>query len=422
MKRQDEGDITVTGALQHAAWMRRTLPPVESVAADLWSIPVPSPPANPLRYVSVYVLASDSGLTLIDAGWGTQEAWDALCSGLTGIGATIADVSGCLVTHQHFDHIGLARRVREASGAWIALHPADRDAIMREDFRNPAVASAADLRWLLWLGAPHAEAARLLRARLNGQDPRASFAIPDRLIEDSEQIDLPGWRLRAVHTPGHTPGHLCFVAPDRRLLFAGDHVLPRISPNISADRRANVNALGDFLDSLDKIAPEPVDEVLPAHEWRFSGLRERTKQLAAHHQSRLDELFQVVSRRPNSAPWDLAGELTWSRRWEEYDGYMRIAAVNETLAHLVHLQRLGRVAASHDRVPCYRAVGDLSCVGPGGPDAFPSSSGALTALTTRLRLRVCCGFGALSRTGPGTEASSPMARAQMAVTDASRSG
>jgi glyoxylase-like metal-dependent hydrolase (beta-lactamase superfamily II) len=356
MTRQDEQTIAVTGTLQHTAWMRRTLPPVETLGPDLWSIPVPMPASNPLRYVSVYVLGSDSGLTLIDAGWDSDESWDALCAGLAGIGGSVEDVRGCLVTHWHFDHIGLAGRVRHASGAWIALHPADRDAIMREDFRDPVVASDADVRWLVMLGAPLAEASRLRGQRRADEDPRASFAIPDRLVEDGEELRVPNWSLRAVHTPGHTPGHLCFVAQGRRLVFAGDHVLPRISPNISADRRADVDALADFLSSLDKVAAEAVDEVLPAHEWRFRGLRERADQLAAHHQARLDELLDAVRRHPGSVPWELAGELTWSRPWDQYDGYMRISAVNETMAHLVHLARLGRVAASGDPAPRYQAV------------------------------------------------------------------
>jgi glyoxylase-like metal-dependent hydrolase (beta-lactamase superfamily II) len=185
------------------------LPPVEQLRPDLWSIPVPIPD-NPLRYVSVYVLASESKVTLIDAGWDSDESWSALCDGLTSIGASIADAAGCLVTHQHFDHIGLARRVREASGAWIALHPADRDAIMRPEFRNPAVAPPTDVKWLESLGASHEEAVRLLGQRL-GLDPRSTIAMPDRLTEDGEDAGVPGWSLRAVHTPGHTANHLCFV-------------------------------------------------------------------------------------------------------------------------------------------------------------------------------------------------------------------
>jgi glyoxylase-like metal-dependent hydrolase (beta-lactamase superfamily II) len=73
----------------------------------------------------------------------------------------ITDVLGSLVTHQHCDHLGLAARVREASGAWIAMHPADRDAIARPDFRDPELSHPADLKWLLYLGASLEEAQRL---------------------------------------------------------------------------------------------------------------------------------------------------------------------------------------------------------------------------------------------------------------------
>lgn len=349
-----EQQVEVSGTVQHAAWQERTLPPVERLASDLWSIPVPMPPVSPLRYVSVYVLAGESDVTLVDAGWDSDDAWDALCGGLAGIGASMTDVHGCLVTHQHFDHIGLARRIRAASDAWIALHPADRDVIAAPDFRDRLRASDADVRWLLRLGASPVEAERLRGRHQSAEDPRGTFALPDRLVEHDEVLELPGWRLRAVHTPGHTPGHLCFVAPERRLFFAGDHVLPRISPNIAADRRPGTDALGDFLTSLARVADEPVDEVLPAHEWRFRGLDVRSAQLQDHHEARLAELVDVVARHPDGVPWDLAGELTWSRSWDRYDGHMRVSAVNETTAHLLHLVERGVVVASGDDVPRYR--------------------------------------------------------------------
>lgn len=339
---------------QHASWLARVLPPVEQLRPDLWSIPVPIPD-NPLRYVCVYVLASDSGLTLIDAGWDSDQSWDALRDGLQSIGGCVTDVRGCLVTHQHLDHIGLARRVQEASGAWIGLHPADRDAIMQPDFRDPKLIRPADVKWLIMLGASQQEATRLRGNRV-GVDPQSTLAVPDRLIEDGEDVGVPGWTLRAVHTPGHTPGHLCFLEERTRLLFAVDHVLPRISPNIAVDRSPDVDALGDFLRSLEKIGAHDVEEVLPAHEWRFRGLHERVRQLREHHDLRLAELLDVIRRHPASVPWDMAAELTWSRPWDQYDGHMRISAVAETAAHVVHLLRSGQVLATTDPVPRYTAL------------------------------------------------------------------
>ena len=347
----------ISGVVQHSSWLQRTLPPVEQLLDDLWSIPVPMP-HSPLRYVSVYVLAGDAGLTLIDAGWDGEESWTALRRGLDAIGASIADVRGALITHQHLDHIGLASRVQQASGAWIALHPADRDAIMRPDFRQPLRAARADAAWLISLGAS-ADEARRLSADRPGRDPRSRFAIPDRLIEDGEDVGVPGWSLRAVHTPGHTPGHLCFVDESRQLLFAGDHVLPRITPNISADRRPEVDALGDFLSHWPRSTPTTSRRFCPLTNGAFAGCR--AEPISSPHTMRADstELLAIVRRHPGSVPWELAGGLTWSRPWDQYAGYMRVAAVGETTAHLVLLRNRGLITATHGPIPRYTAVASL---------------------------------------------------------------
>jgi glyoxylase-like metal-dependent hydrolase (beta-lactamase superfamily II) len=350
----EASELEITGIAQRSAWLDRSMPPVEQLGPDLWSIPVPLP-VSPLRYTSVYVLAGEGGLTLIDAGWDSADSWQALVDGLTKIGASPTDIDGVLVTHQHLDHIGLAQRVHEASGAWIAIHPADNNAIMSPQFRDPLVSGTAELAWLTSLGASNEEATRLIPG-YERRAARASIAVPDRLIHDGERIEVPGWSLRAVHTPGHTPGHLCFVDDAQRVLFAGDHVLPRISPNISADRDPQVDALGNFLASLTKVAQFDVDEVLPAHEWRFRGLSTRVDQLQAHHELRLNELLELVRREPDATPWHLASGLTWSRTWAEYDGRIRVSAVGETAAHLVHLVRRGLITPSGSAVPTYRAV------------------------------------------------------------------
>ena len=327
------------------------MPPVERLAGDLWSIPVPIP-SNPLRYVSSYAFAAGGGLVLLDTGWDADESWQALVAGLAAIGASPRDVRGVLVTHMHFDHSGLAARVRERSGAWIGMHRADQDILARPDYQDAELAVAEQVRWLGALGAP-ADQAR------EGAGTPADFALftsvarADRFVEDGDLIDIPGWSLRAVHTPGHTPGHLCFLETRANLLFSGDHVLPRISPNISPERAGAADPLGDYLDSLGKVGALPVDEVLPAHEWRFRGAAARTKQIVEHHHHRLAELVTAAREHPGSTPWELAGHLTWSRPWSQYGGQLRVFAVTETLAHLRYLVRRGRLTVTGQDVPRY---------------------------------------------------------------------
>jgi glyoxylase-like metal-dependent hydrolase (beta-lactamase superfamily II) len=343
--------VEITGTAQHAAWQARSLPPVEQLRPDLWSIPVPM--GGPLRYVSVYAFALDGGgLGLIDTGWESDDGWTALSEGLATIGGGVDDVRGVLVTHMHFDHLGLAHRMRETTGAWIAMHPADVAVVSAPVHRDPAASVAAEVAFLVSLGADPAEAAS------DVGDPAAfevfsRMAVADRLLEDGDLAEFPGWRLRAVHTPGHTPGHLCFAEERTGLFFSGDHVLPRISPNISSTHDGIADPLRDYLDSLARVGEDEPVEVLPAHEWRFTGLGARTAELAAHHEHRLDELLASIAASPHSTPWQLAARLTWSRPWDQYERRMRIFAVTETDAHLRLLASRGLVTSSGGPVPTW---------------------------------------------------------------------
>jgi glyoxylase-like metal-dependent hydrolase (beta-lactamase superfamily II) len=346
----------VTGTRQLEAWRQRVLPPVEQLAADLWSIPVPIP-NNPLRYVSSYAFASGGGLVVLDTGWDVESAWVALVAGLQSIGASPADVRGILVSHMHLDHFGLAGQLQEASGAWIAMHPADIEIIAR-GLRNRTAAAPFEweLAFLRSLGAEPSEAKEAVGAP--GDYARFSRrVVPDRPLNDGDIADVPGWRLRAVHTPGHTPGHLCFVDELAQRFFAGDHILPRITPNISLMMQtSNESPLHDYLLSLAKVRDLEVDEVFPAHEWRFRGLTERADDIAAHHEKRLAELLAAIAANPDTTPWFLAGQLTWSRPWDQYNGRMRISAVNEAAAHVVELLDRGLIVSSGGDVPRYRVA------------------------------------------------------------------
>jgi glyoxylase-like metal-dependent hydrolase (beta-lactamase superfamily II) len=313
------------------------LPPVERVRPGLWSIPVPIP-NNPLRYVLVYAFETDRGPYLVDAGWNTDDAYQTLVSGLAEAGFQIGDVQGVLVTHIHPDHYGLAGRIREASGAWVGLHPADA-ALIEDRYDEPEDLIAKMGAMLRRDGAPEDEIATLQNASM----PVRSWvwaAVPDILVEDGDRPEIPGWDLTAIWTPGHSPGHICVYEGTNKLMLSGDHVLPRITPNISFHPQAGPDPLGDFLASLDKVAAYDTVEALPAHEHRFADLPGRVAELKSHHQARFEEVVQAI-RSGSTTAWDIASHMTWSRPWEQIQGWMRRAAAGETLAHLRYLQKRG---------------------------------------------------------------------------------
>ncbi|GAA0965323.1 MBL fold metallo-hydrolase [Acrocarpospora macrocephala] len=327
---------------QRDAWLDKRLPDVEQVRPGLWSIPVPIP-INPLRYVLVYALEHPGGVTIIDAGWNTDEAYDALAAGLATAGYQITDIQAVLVTHIHPDHYGLAGRIRENTGAWIGLHPADA-ALVHDRYDESAIDDlvAREGALLRRCGVPDLTAQELAGASMMIRH-LVTMAVPDRLIEDGQHLDIPGWNLQARWTPGHSPGHLCFVEPTRRLLFSGDHVLSKITPIVAVHPQSAPNPLADYLDALRTIAKLDIAEVLPAHEYRFTDLADRVNYVVGHHEDRLAEVATTVGESDGMTCWDLASQLTWSRPWETIPPFMQRSANNETLAHLVWLELDGKL-------------------------------------------------------------------------------
>lgn len=324
--------------------MGRALPPVEKIGPGLWSLPVPIP-NNPLGYTLVYLLESDAGPVLVDAGWHDPESLRALTAGVEQAGFALADVHGVLVTHHHPDHHGLAGEVREASGAWVALHREDaamvrsHRAYLLDDeqgaWRDQLVEILHDA------GAPEEEIDALLDAHEAGGASHAPVE-PDRLIEGDERMDVPGRRVRSMWTPGHSPGHTCFVLEDEDRLLAGDHLLPEITPHVGLYQTDHEgDPLGDYLESLGRIEALGPLEVLPAHQHRFDDAGERVAAVRAHHDERLDEIRAALDTHRGATLWELAEAMTWNKPWEQIPLMMRRVATSEAAAHLRLLERRG---------------------------------------------------------------------------------
>jgi glyoxylase-like metal-dependent hydrolase (beta-lactamase superfamily II) len=330
------------GAAQRYAWLENLLPPVEEVRPGLWSIPVPWPGSG-LRYTLAYLVSGRNGLALIDTGWPTEQAWTALCASITQTGHDITDLKYMLVTHAHSDHLGLAARVREASGALVGMHPAERATLRRSEPQEPQVGRVHLADWLRSRGAPQDQADQVAAMMTGAVRVHRELARPDFDVEHGSLPLGAGTALRAVWTPGHTPGHLCFYDERQDVLLTGDHVLPRITPHIGLPPGSQGDPLGDYQDSLRALARYNPAEVLPAHEYRFADLGARLEMLLRHHRTRLAEIEHAVAADPGLSTWDVSAVLTWSRGWDQTLGGARQSAVSETWAHLLHLQNHQRV-------------------------------------------------------------------------------
>ncbi|GHA86253.1 MBL fold metallo-hydrolase [Streptomyces chryseus] len=336
----------------------------------VWSLKVPIPD-NPLGHTLVHLLDTDAGPVLIDTGWDDPTSWDTLSDGLRALGTSVHDIHGVVITHHHPDHHGLSGRVREASGAWIAMHAADTEVVRRTRASRPGVWLGYLTAKLTAAGAPEEHLAPLRAARASGRTrtlPGLRAALPDREIVPGDLLPLAGRRLRAIWTPGHTPGHVCLHLeethparlPGNGRLFSGDHLLPGITPHIglyedpddttvtdpspsSRLRSSRGDPIGDYLDSLERVARLAPAEVLPAHQHAFTDAPARVRELLDHHEERLTGLRALLAT-PLTA-WQLAERMEWNRPWDEISYGSRNIAVSEAEAHLRRLVKLGHAEA-----------------------------------------------------------------------------
>ena len=311
----------------------------ERLAADLWRLDIPLV-GNPLKNLNSYLILGERSL-LIDTGFRQEPCREAMERQLEEIGVD-RDRMDIFCTHLHSDHTGLAPELVRP-GCKILIGEIDGPGIQR---------AASPEHWkALYEGYIQNGFAQEEIAGLWGDNPAQNAAPTWRpglytYLRDGEVLSYGGHALRCILTPGHTPGHLCLYAPQEQWLFSGDHVLFHITPNIC--RWSGVpDSLGDYLESLDRVAELEVSLLLPAHRQETGDLRIRAAELKAHHVRRLKEALDVVRRTPGLTAYQIAGEMRWSirsRSWSDFPLTQKFFAVGEALAHLDYLEARGQVA------------------------------------------------------------------------------
>jgi glyoxylase-like metal-dependent hydrolase (beta-lactamase superfamily II) len=330
------------------------------VAPGVHRIPLPLP-MDGLKAVNVYVLATDEGLTLIDGGWAIPVAREVFERSLARMGAGFGDVRRFLVTHMHRDHYSMARVLGTELGVDVALGRGEQSALdANEEFAAVREGRAENpfARLLARAGAPE------LAERWRSQQPEAldpeAWRYPDTWLDGDHTITVGARSLDAVQTPGHTAGHYVFADRAEGVLYAGDHVLPTITPSIGFVHPVPANPLGDFMASLTKVRGLPDLRLLPAHGPVAPSVHARVDALLAHHEHRLDQCLAGLAGGPQTAA-GVAAQLGWTRHEHPYadlDTFNQGMATMETRAHLELLVARGRVRRDEgaDGVVTYTAT------------------------------------------------------------------
>ena len=269
---------------------RRTGEPVRRIELK-WGIvlhPTKTRPLPPATHTNTY-LVGDAEMALIDPGSDDPQelaALDQLIGALAADGRRVACV---LATHAHPDHV-----------AGIAA--------VRARYRAPVLAHA------LTAGAISA----------------------DRALEDGELVPLASaerdWSLRAIHTPGHARGHLCFLHEGSRSLFCGDHI-PGAGTVIIDPPEGDMR---DYFASLERLLGLPIETLFPGHGSPRGAAHVRVRELIAHRRAREQRVLMALAPEPQTM-----AELL-ERAYEDTPRDLWPYAERSLLAHLLKLEREGR--------------------------------------------------------------------------------
>jgi glyoxylase-like metal-dependent hydrolase (beta-lactamase superfamily II) len=291
-------------------------------------IPIPN---NPLGNINAYLINTPDGSLLIDSGWNTEEAFESLKTQIESTGVTLADIKYIAITHIHPDHYGLVGRLEKYNQAKLIIHKIERSFLNARYLNTEELLNEME-HWLRINGVPandHAAFTQESLAFLGLVDT----ALPVQEVQGGEHILLDDFDLKIVWTPGHSPGHICFYEQNRKILFAGDFILEKITPNISMSNQTSSNPLINYINSLNQVKSFDIDHILPGHGKSFTGFSERANQLIAHHEQRLEEMLALFQNEQKTA-YQISLATKWFLPWERLPAFSKRMAVTETLAHL----------------------------------------------------------------------------------------
>lgn len=298
------------------------------LAPGLWSFRLPLAWEH-ISAVNAFAIARDDGIALVDCGTaGHPSCREALRMAIEQTGFKAEDVSVLVGTHTHSDHVGLAKWIKEVSGAEFWMHPAT--AHFYDGTREPERVKGARERRARQEGVP--EDLLSLYGDVREETEGVLAAVPpDRNLVAGTHVSskLGDWEV--IETPGHCPSHVCLVQHDRGLIILGDLVAAAFSPWF--DYGYSPDPVAEYLDALDRVAAlHPPALALPGHGRPICDLPAAIELHRRGVAERLEQTRAAIAAGP-------AGACELTRRvFGELDGETAVWRMTELVCYLRHLR------------------------------------------------------------------------------------
>ena len=311
--------------------------PIEPLHDRIFRLVVPLPWSSP-GFVNVYLIEDQDKYIMIDCGVAGEIEFNLLTNALKELGLAWSDIKLLIGTHLHTDHIGLSEMIRK-EGVLLGLYENSVEYVEKYNDWNLRFKDLAN--YSKREGAPK----EFLEDMKMIETPKFAGTLtnPDILIKDGESPDkTTKGRLTAIFTPGHDASEVSFIDNKSKILFSGDHILPRITPFVPVDNE-NSNTLEDFLESLEKTLPFDKTIIAPGHGEIIESPNKRIEQMILHHKRRLERVIKLLGEEELTG-WEVCQKLFPER----LDIMNRRLALQETLSHLLYLKNKGRVLHNTD--------------------------------------------------------------------------
>jgi len=314
----------------------------EEIFPNLYHTEIPLP-KNPLKSLNSYIVKGDDRFLIIDTGFNREECLNAMNASLQALEVDL-NKTDFFITHLHADHMGLlGTLISDNSKAYFNHH----ETKTINTFRIEGTPFQKLLDVYIANGFA-AESARISMESHPGLKYSSRRMIDFTCVGDGDVIDIGDFHFQCVATPGHSPGHTCLYEPEKKILFAGDHILFDITPNITYWMDMG-DSLEQYLASLEKVNALETELVLTGHRRLVHDLHGRVRELQEHHSARLNEVLVALSEGEKNI-YQIAPHISWditAKTWEEFPPPQKWFAFGETMAHVIYLENRGKISRKH---------------------------------------------------------------------------
>lgn len=295
---------------------------------------------NPLKALNCFIIKNHERSLIIDTGFSTEENEEIMMESIKNLNLDLEKTS-LFLTHLHSDHTGLASFLAK-KGVKIHMSKVDGE-LLESGISEDGDFWPKAFKYGMLQGLKDDNVTLETHPGLKYQPPEMFNYIP---VEAGEFLKIGDYNFEIIDLIGHTPGIVGLYEKEHKIFFCGDHILGKITPNITFWGFEYGDMLGKYIDSLNKVYKMDIKHLFSSHRFLVDNHRARIDEIKAHHEKRLNEAINVLKKFGSSTVRTVTKNMHWdisSKNWHDFPNSQKWFAAGEAHAHLERLRALGKV-------------------------------------------------------------------------------